>query len=68
MVLGSENKYTHIPNGIDCERCHGPGELHIKEKFEGKIIDIANEIDFSIVNPAKLPIDLQFDVCQRCHI
>jgi tetratricopeptide (TPR) repeat protein len=68
MVLGSENKYTHIPNGIDCERCHGPGELHIKEKFEGKIIDIVNEIDFSIVNPAKLPIDLQFDVCQRCHI
>ncbi|MCB0819966.1 MAG: hypothetical protein KDC13_05050, partial [Bacteroidetes bacterium] len=22
----------------------------------------------SIVNPAKLPVDLQFDVCQRCHL
>ena len=68
MVLGSENKYTHIPNGIDCERCHGPGELHIKEKFEGKIVDIKTKVDYSIVNPAKLPINLQFDVCQRCHI
>ena len=68
MVLGSENKYTHIPNGIDCERCHGPGELHVKEKSEGKMVDIATRVDYSIVNPAKLPIDLQFDVCQRCHI
>ena len=25
-------------------------------------------IDYSIVNPSKLPIALQMDVCQRCHI
>ena len=25
-------------------------------------------IDYSIVNPAKLPVVLQLDVCQRCHI
>ena len=31
FVLGSENKYTAIPTGIDCERCHGPGELHVEK-------------------------------------
>ncbi|MBK5285883.1 MAG: pilus assembly protein TadD, partial [Bacteroidia bacterium] len=25
MVDSSENKYESVPNGIDCERCHGPG-------------------------------------------
>ena len=33
---GSVNKYHAIPNGIDCERCHGPGSVHIKEKLAGK--------------------------------
>lgn len=68
FVLGSENKYTKIGKGIDCERCHGPGELHVENMKLGKLIDVSKEIDYSIVNPAKLPIDLQFDVCQRCHI
>src|SRR5688572_18068858 len=65
---GSENKYEFIDNGIGCERCHGPGSQHVKDKKEGKIVDVVTGIDYSIVNPAKLPIDLQLDVCQRCHI
>jgi tetratricopeptide (TPR) repeat protein len=68
FVMGSENKYSTIPNGIGCERCHGPGELHVKEKKAGATVDVSKYIDSSIVNPAKLPIDLQFDVCQRCHL
>lgn len=68
FVLGSENKYEKIKTGIDCERCHGPGEKHVAEKRSGKILDVTKEIDYSIVNPSKLPVDLQFDVCQRCHI
>ena len=67
-VESSANKYTKVLNGIDCERCHGPGELHVKEKLAGIIIDTSKHIDYSIVNPSKLPIDLQFDVCQRCHL
>ncbi|MFM7015387.1 MAG: cytochrome c3 family protein [Bacteroidota bacterium] len=65
---GSENNYSFVKNGIDCERCHGPGSLHVREKSAGILIDTAKAIDFSIVNPSKLPIDLQFDVCQRCHV
>ncbi|MBT3571645.1 MAG: hypothetical protein HN498_04720 [Flavobacteriales bacterium] len=65
---GSLNKYNSIPQGIDCEKCHGPGEVHIKQKLAGHLIDTSKYIDYSIVNPAKLPIDLQFDVCQRCHL
>lgn len=66
--MGSENKYEFIEKGIGCERCHGPGETHVHEKKEGKVTDVVTGIDYSIVNPAKLSIDLQLDVCQRCHI
>lgn len=68
FVLGSENKYNRIPNGIDCERCHGPGSIHVTERQTGSKIDTSKFIDYSIVNPAKLCIDLQFDLCQRCHL
>lgn len=65
---GSENKFTFVPKGIDCERCHGPGEAHVARKSAGEIIDTSKYIDYSIVNPGKLAVDLQFDVCQRCHL
>ncbi len=68
FVEGSENKFYTIPDGIDCERCHGPGGLHVKQKMEGSMVDTSQYMDYSIVNPGKLPIDLQFDVCQRCHL
>lgn len=68
FVPGSENKFKKVESGIDCERCHGPGSIHVKEKSMGILIDTAAQIDYSIVNPSKLPIDLQFDLCQRCHI
>ncbi|MGB3948056.1 MAG: tetratricopeptide repeat protein [Bacteroidia bacterium] len=68
FVKGSENKYTAIPEGINCERCHGPGSIHVQERQKGVKIDTSKYIDYSIVNPGKLPVDLQFDVCQRCHL
>ncbi len=64
----SSNRYNDMPQGIDCERCHGPGEVHVKRKLAGEIIDTSSYIDYSIVNPARLPLDLQFDICQRCHL
>lgn len=54
--------------GIGCEACHGPGALHIKEMQErkGRVLR-ANEVDTSIVNPAKLSPRLADDICQLCH-
>lgn len=66
--VGSINKFNEIPNGINCERCHGPGSIHVKEKLAGIIIDTAKFTDYSIVNPAKLSLELQFEICQRCHL
>lgn len=68
FVLGSENKFTAVPEGINCERCHGPGSIHVAERQTGSKVDTSKYIDYSIVNPAKLSIDAQFDICQRCHL
>lgn len=68
FVQGSENRFTNIPNGIDCERCHGPGEVHVANIQAGKLVDTANKIDYSIVNPRKLNWERQIDLCQRCHL
>lgn len=68
FVPGSENRFEEVPLGINCEKCHGPGSIHIEEKQAGIIVDITKEIDFSIVNPGKLTPERQMDVCQRCHM
>ncbi|MEM7103773.1 MAG: tetratricopeptide repeat protein [Bacteroidota bacterium] len=67
-VEGSENKYHYVPKGIECERCHGPGEIHVHEKLRGNIIDTSKYIDYSIVNPSDLSVELEIDICQRCHL
>lgn len=64
----TDNKFLTVPRGIDCERCHGPGELHVKEKLAGKRVDTSQQIDYTIVNPSKLSWELQIDLCQRCHL
>ncbi len=67
-VNGSLNKYESMPTGIECERCHGPGAVHVQQKKQGIIVDTSKQIDYTIVNPADLPRDLQMDLCQRCHL
>ncbi len=54
--------------GISCESCHGPGALHVKEMQtqKNKVLG-PNEVDTSIVNPAKLSPRLADDLCQECH-
>jgi Doubled CXXCH motif (Paired_CXXCH_1) len=50
---------------IGCENCHGPGELHIRERKQGK--PVKGAIDRSIVNPAKIPGWLSDNICMSCH-
>jgi tetratricopeptide (TPR) repeat protein len=68
FVEGSENKFSSVPEGVNCERCHGPGSIHVQQRSGGSVIDTSKYIDYSIVNPGKLSIERQFDVCQRCHL
>ncbi len=68
LVKGSENQYKNLPHGINCERCHGPGEVHVAEKSKGIVVDVSKETDYTIVNPAKLSWNRQIDICQRCHL
>ena len=68
LVEGGINKFEEMPRGIECERCHGPGALHAKEKLAGNLVDTATQVDYTIVNPSTLPRDLQMDLCQRCHL
>lgn len=55
-----------LPQGIDCQRCHGPGKAHIEAA--SKAGEKAEIIRAAIVNPKKLPRDLQLDVCRQCHM
>lgn len=64
----SENKFVSVKTGIECERCHGPGSIHVAEKLTGIIIDTSNEADRSIVNPRRLSVELQTELCERCHL
>ncbi|MCB0642730.1 MAG: tetratricopeptide repeat protein, partial [Phaeodactylibacter sp.] len=68
LAEGALNKYETMPTGIECERCHGPGEVHVREKLAGQLVDTSQFIDYTIVNPAKLSRERQMDLCQRCHL
>ena len=63
--------YEAVPEGITCERCHGPGSDHIDRHLAGlgpEEGDAEGEIDASIVNPAHLDRDGQLALCQQCHL
>src|SRR5665213_2183841 len=64
---GAEPLYAgDLPEGIDCQRCHGPGANHIQTV--GKPGVTTAEIRASIVNPARLSADREMEVCLQCHL
>jgi predicted CXXCH cytochrome family protein len=69
-VAGVVNRFREETyHAIGCERCHGPGALHVRvrkqEADKGKPIQ---GLDTSIVNPRDLSPDLREAVCQQCHL
>ncbi|HJS99046.1 MAG TPA: tetratricopeptide repeat protein [Terriglobales bacterium] len=57
---GTENRYTMPPfahGGISCQRCHGPGEEHVRG--QGKA---------AMINPAKLAPERRDEICMECHL
>jgi Tfp pilus assembly protein PilF len=64
-VAGTINRYERPifqGHAIGCERCHGPGALHVNPA--GRSV----ESDPTIVNPADLAPALRESVCQQCHL
>jgi len=55
-----------IPEGIDCQRCHGPGSEHVQKAATGTAV--VEDIRRAIVNPARLNPDRQMEVCMQCHL
>ena len=56
---------ARLPEGIDCERCHGPGEKHMAVARAGKGMSVVRA---AIVNPARLSADRQREICLQCHL
>ncbi len=68
VVAGTANRYRGaLENArpIGCERCHGPGQLHVERRRRRGQAD--EPVDFTIVNPARLEPALREAVCQQCH-
>jgi Flp pilus assembly protein TadD len=64
-VEGTINRYERPVfrgHAIGCERCHGPGALHVArpQAVAGR--------DVTIVNPADLEPVLREAVCEQCHL
>jgi predicted CXXCH cytochrome family protein len=55
-----------LPEGIDCQRCHGPGRRHIETV--GRQGATVAEIRASIVNPKRLTPDRELEICMQCHL
>jgi Tfp pilus assembly protein PilF len=65
LVAGTVNRYRppiFRGHAIGCERCHGPGELHVKDPV------VVDGRDRTIVNPAMLAPSLRDAVCEQCHL
>lgn len=61
----AEPVFLSVPEGIDCQRCHGDGSEHIRRARSGALPE---QIRATIVNPARLAPDRQMDVCLQCHL
>ena len=55
---------------IGCERCHGPGSLHVKRMSSASGDDDTSAAGAgeTIVNPSKLSRHLAEDICHQCHL
>ena len=54
-----------LPEGIDCQRCHGPGQRHVDLASAG---GKPEQIRAAIVNPKRLDPDRELEVCMQCHL
>lgn len=57
---------TDLPEGLGCQRCHGPGQDHVRLAFD---LDAPPElVAAAILDPTDLEPTLRDDVCMQCHL
>ncbi len=61
---GSEFSLAGMQPGVQCERCHGPGSVHIQAAERGTSKD---EVRREVVNPGRSPARAQIEMCGGCH-
>lgn len=57
---------TALPEGIGCQRCHGPAAEHVW--FALGWIGTREDIRESVFNPGRLPAPQRDEVCMTCHL
>lgn len=58
--------FSSVPEGIDCQRCHGDGREHVRlARTAGSR---AEALRGAIVNPSRLSVDRQMEICLQCHL
>jgi tetratricopeptide (TPR) repeat protein len=57
---------ANLPEGIDCQRCHGSGARHMA--LAGAPGANPATLRAAILNPARLSLERQSEVCMQCHL
>lgn len=52
-----------LPEGIDCQRCHGPGQAHV-DAIKAGDVEAGRR---AIANPATFDRERQLETCMQCH-
>ena len=55
-----------LPEGIDCQRCHGPGTRHAQ--LAATAGSTREDVRNAIVNPSRLSAERQMEGCMVCHL
>lgn len=66
-AVGMPDVFPHeLPQGLGCQRCHGPGADHVRLAISGE--GDTDAVRAQIVNPGHLPREQLYSVCYSCHM
>ena len=62
----AHNFPAQLPQGIGCQRCHGPGEEHVR--LANQAGQNGQKVAAAILNPKHFDATRQNDTCNQCHL